>query len=190
MLEDAGIVRRGKDAQRRPVHLEAEVFELMTAWIERYRKRVEARYRRLDRLLAASTEGRELSIRQRYERAADGFGARIMAMTPAGWEADSPCEGWTGRGVLDHVIEMTVAATIEMVVTSDLAIHTWDLARAGGLDDTIDPDLIEWMPPMTHSTDAATEQAMRSNGQFGPRIDVDETADSQTRVLAFFGRAG
>jgi hypothetical protein len=33
------------------VHLEAEVFDLMTKWIERYRQRAEARYRRLDDLL-------------------------------------------------------------------------------------------------------------------------------------------
>ncbi|SFM70398.1 DNA-binding transcriptional regulator, ArsR family [Pseudonocardia ammonioxydans] len=52
VLEDAGLVRRSRQAQRRPVHLEAEVFDLMTAWIERYRRQVEERYRRLDDLLA------------------------------------------------------------------------------------------------------------------------------------------
>ena len=34
------------------MHLEAEVFDLMTKWIERYRQRAEARYRRLDAVLA------------------------------------------------------------------------------------------------------------------------------------------
>jgi DNA-binding transcriptional ArsR family regulator len=52
VLEDAGLVSRSKDAQRRPVHLEAEVFDLMTAWIERYRRQAEERYQRLDVLLA------------------------------------------------------------------------------------------------------------------------------------------
>ncbi|MEZ0580101.1 ArsR/SmtB family transcription factor [Nocardioides sp. MH1] len=51
VLEEAGLVRRSKDAQRRPVHLEAEVFDLMTKWIERYRTQAEERYRRLDALL-------------------------------------------------------------------------------------------------------------------------------------------
>ncbi len=51
VLEDAGLVSRSKDAQRRPVHLEAEVFDLMTKWIERYRRQAEERYRRLDALL-------------------------------------------------------------------------------------------------------------------------------------------
>ncbi|MBE8523499.1 winged helix-turn-helix transcriptional regulator [Amycolatopsis sp. H6(2020)] len=51
VLEEAGLVTRSKDAQRRPVHLDAEVFDLMTKWIERYRRQAEERYRRLDALL-------------------------------------------------------------------------------------------------------------------------------------------
>ena len=51
VLEDAGLVSRTRDAQRRPVHLEAEVFDLMTKWIERYRREAEERYRRLDDVL-------------------------------------------------------------------------------------------------------------------------------------------
>ena len=52
VLEGAGLVTKAKDAQRRTVHLEAEVFDLMTRWIERYRREAEARYRRLDAVLA------------------------------------------------------------------------------------------------------------------------------------------
>jgi len=52
VLGDAGLVSRTKEAQRRPVHLEAEVFDLMTKWIERYRRQAEERFRRLDALLA------------------------------------------------------------------------------------------------------------------------------------------
>jgi DNA-binding transcriptional ArsR family regulator len=51
VLEDAGLVTRTREAQRRPVHLEAEVFDLMTKWIERYRRLAEARYQRLDEVL-------------------------------------------------------------------------------------------------------------------------------------------
>src|SRR5215210_1250656 len=56
VLEEAGLVTRSRDAQRRPVHLEAEVFDLMTKWIERYRREAEQRYRRLDGVLAAMHE--------------------------------------------------------------------------------------------------------------------------------------
>lgn len=52
VLEEAGLVSRSRDAQRRPVHLEAEVLDLMTGWIERYRRQAEERYQRLDGVLA------------------------------------------------------------------------------------------------------------------------------------------
>jgi len=53
VLEDAGLVTRSREAQRRPVHLEAEVFDLLTRWLERYRRQAEERYRRLDDVLQA-----------------------------------------------------------------------------------------------------------------------------------------
>ena len=51
VLEDAGLVRRTQEAQRRPCHLEADVLDHMTGWIERRRREAERRYRRLDALL-------------------------------------------------------------------------------------------------------------------------------------------
>lgn len=51
VLEDSGLISRTRHAQQRPAHLEAEVFDLMTLWIERYRQQAEERYRRLDALL-------------------------------------------------------------------------------------------------------------------------------------------
>ena len=56
VLETAGLVTRGRDAQRRPVHLEAEVFDLMEKWIERYRRQAEQRFQRLDTVLALLAE--------------------------------------------------------------------------------------------------------------------------------------
>jgi DNA-binding transcriptional ArsR family regulator len=50
VLTDAGLV--SKEGQRRPCHLEAEVFDLMTKWIERYRQQAQERYERLDAVLA------------------------------------------------------------------------------------------------------------------------------------------
>ena len=52
VLSDAGLVTQRKDAQRRPCHLEAEVFDLMTKWIERYQQQAQERYERLDEVLA------------------------------------------------------------------------------------------------------------------------------------------
>ena len=59
VLEDAGLVSRSRDAQRRPRHLEAEVFDLMTKWIERYRQQAEERFSRLDAVLAAMDDDQE-----------------------------------------------------------------------------------------------------------------------------------
>ncbi len=53
VLEEAGLVSRSRDAQRRPCHLEAEIFDLMTKWIERYRREAEERFQRLDAVLAS-----------------------------------------------------------------------------------------------------------------------------------------
>jgi DNA-binding transcriptional ArsR family regulator len=52
VLADAGLVTKRKEAQRRSCHLEAEVFDLMTKWIERYRQQSQERYERLDTVLA------------------------------------------------------------------------------------------------------------------------------------------
>jgi DNA-binding transcriptional ArsR family regulator len=70
VLEDAGLVSRSRDAQRRPVHLEAEVFDLMTKWIERYRRQAEERYRRLDAVLAGMDRDDEASADATDEGAA------------------------------------------------------------------------------------------------------------------------
>jgi DNA-binding transcriptional ArsR family regulator len=56
VLEQAGLVSRAGTAHRSPVHLEAQVFDLATAWLERYRRHAEQRYRRLDAVLAAMNE--------------------------------------------------------------------------------------------------------------------------------------
>jgi DNA-binding transcriptional ArsR family regulator len=56
VLEHAGLVSRPRGPQPRSVHLEAEVFDLMDKWIERYRRQAEERYRRLDAVLAAMSD--------------------------------------------------------------------------------------------------------------------------------------
>jgi len=55
VLETAGLVWRTRDAQRRPVHLDAAALERLTAWIDKYRLIAESAYRRLDALLAEAS---------------------------------------------------------------------------------------------------------------------------------------
>lgn len=54
VLASAGLVTRSRDAQRRPVHLDAAALEKLTEWIDRYRLIHEQQYRRLDALLAGT----------------------------------------------------------------------------------------------------------------------------------------
>lgn len=52
VLEDAGLVSRSRDAQRRPCHLEAAPLKVAVDWLEEYRQFWDARYRQLEALLA------------------------------------------------------------------------------------------------------------------------------------------
>lgn len=54
VLEQAGLVSRSRDAQRRPATLVPEALEELTAWIDTYRLTTESRFRRLDDVLAGS----------------------------------------------------------------------------------------------------------------------------------------
>lgn len=71
-------------------------------------------------------------------------------------------------------------------VFADALIHRWDLARAVGADDRLEPDLVEvcagWF--------AQREDAYRSAGAIGPRLPVPDGAGAQTRLLAAWGRRG
>ena len=78
----------------------------------------------------------------------------------------------------------TLEETIGQIVTGDVLVHTWDVARATGGDERLDPDavhrLFEGMEAMG--------DAMRASGHFGPAAEVPADADEQTRLIAFTGR--
>lgn len=80
--------------------------------------------------------------------------------------------------------ELPLPQAVDRFYTSDVFMHTWDLARATGQDERLDPDtcaeLLAGMEPI--------EELMRSSGQFGPRVPVPADADVQTRLLGFIGR--
>ena len=80
--------------------------------------------------------------------------------------------------------EHTLPVAIDMFVTGDVLVHTWDLARATKGDDRLDPDevhrLLAGMEPL--------DDALRASGHYGPRVQVPEDADELTRLIAFTGR--
>ncbi|MFG2044329.1 TIGR03086 family metal-binding protein [Dactylosporangium sp. NPDC048998] len=83
-----------------------------------------------------------------------------------------------------HTGNLPLPAAIATFYTSDVFLHTWDLARATGQDERLDPQrcaaMLEGMLPM--------DALLRSSGQYGPRVEVPEDADPQTKLLAFIGR--
>ena len=120
---------------------------------------------------------------------------------PAGSVDDDPFGAWTAlndaiQAALDdpaasaaHIThpragEHRFDEAIARFVLGDVLVHTWDLARATGLDETLDAvevrRLLDGMEPY--------EEVLRSSGQYGPRVHVPDDADEQTRLIAFTGR--
>jgi uncharacterized protein (TIGR03086 family) len=83
-----------------------------------------------------------------------------------------------------HIGEVPVPQATSQFFTGDVFQHTWDLARATDQDDTLDPAvcaaMLEGMAPI--------EELMRQSGQYGPRVEVPDDADVQTRFIGFIGR--
>ncbi len=83
-----------------------------------------------------------------------------------------------------HIGEVPLPTAVDRFYTADVFMHTWDLARATGQDETLDAEtcrmLYEGMVPM--------EEAMRGSGQYGARVEVPADADWQTKLLGFIGR--
>ena len=73
---------------------------------------------------------------------------------------------------------------IGMFCIGDILVHTWDLARATGLDEALDADevhrLFEGMEPI--------DELLRQSGHYGPRVEVPADAAEQTKLIAFTGR--
>jgi uncharacterized protein (TIGR03086 family) len=177
-------------------------------------------------------------VSERYGRLADAFAAKIAAVPPDGWSAPTPCENWTARELVGHVVQaqgiflglvgrslgeipsvdddpleawnaaravvqndledparaaaefegslgkMTFEAAVDRFLNFDLVVHGWDLSRAVGLDDRIDPDDIARVRRQAEGFG----DAMRSPQAFGPEVEPPAGADDQGRLLAFLGR--
>jgi uncharacterized protein (TIGR03086 family) len=68
----------------------------------------------------------------------------------------------------------------------DHTVHAWDLARAIGADERLDPDLVEFA--LEHLAPQAED--WRAAGAFGAEVEAPPSADRQTHLLALTGRAG
>lgn len=178
------------------------------------------------------------AIADRYRRVAAGLTARVEAVPADRWENPSPCQGWTARDVLRHLVDVhhsfptnvglqldagpdpaddpvgawasvrdqTIALlddparagreydgwfgrtkledTIDGFGTFDVLVHTWDIARATGGDETLDATEVGPLLQQARSLG----DALRSPNVCGPEVPVAADADDQTKLLAFLGR--
>lgn len=177
-------------------------------------------------------------ISERYARRVKEFESMIEATPADRWAAQSPCQEWTARDVVRHVVDCqgmflgfvgrslgsipsveddpgaafraataVVQADLEDPVRAgaefdgsngkmrfedavdnylgfDLIVHRWDLARAVGGDESIDPDEAQW------ALDAVGGfgDQMQASGHFGTPVELGPDAGAQERLLAFVGR--
>lgn len=115
--------------------------------------------------------------------------------------AEDPVAAWRGQAdalqaLLDdpasagavvsnpHIGEMPLHTAVDMIYNADVFMHTWDLARATGQDDRLDPAFCEQLVTGM----AGMEEVLRGSGQYGPAVPVPADADPQTRLLGFIGR--
>jgi uncharacterized protein (TIGR03086 family) len=128
---------------------------------------------------------------------AEGWG---LTVPPHPSTDDDPVGAWTAvdgaiRGWLADPAVSTREADIrpgrfsfeqavDMFATGDILVHTWDLARATGLDETLDPERVHGMLVSMEPLD----EMLRESGHYGPRVAVPDDADEQTRLIAFTGR--
>ncbi|MCU1354211.1 MAG: hypothetical protein JWM05_3420 [Acidimicrobiales bacterium] len=177
-------------------------------------------------------------ISDRFRRRAETFQRRIDAVPDDRWGDQSPCEEWSARDVVRHVVEThgmflgfvdrelgeipsvdddpsgafaaanavvqagledpelagrgyegffgetSFGESVDRFLSYDLVIHGWDLAKATGQDDRIDP------VDLDGALEAAKSfgPALRSPGAMGPEREAPPDADEQARLLAFLGR--
>ncbi|WP_430782567.1 TIGR03086 family metal-binding protein [Actinoplanes sp. G11-F43] len=83
-----------------------------------------------------------------------------------------------------HLGEIPLDQAIDRFYTTDVFMHTWDLARATGQAEDLDAEhcaeLHAGMQPM--------DEMLRASGQYGPAVPVPDDADPQTRLVGFIGR--
>lgn len=80
--------------------------------------------------------------------------------------------------------ESTLEKTVDLFGCGDLLVHRWDIARAVGLDDSLDPDETRRLLGRLQ----AMGDMVRTSGAFGPAVPVPDDADEATRLLGFTGR--
>lgn len=177
-------------------------------------------------------------VAHRYRRLSAAFAEKVAAVPADRWDDPTPCEGWTVRDLVRHVVDTqamfrglvgrespalpsvdddphaafvaasaavqadlddpasaaaeydgyfgrtTFAEGIDRFASFDLVVHGWDLARATGQDERIDPAEIA----IVRAHAEAAGDALRGPQAFADPIEAPPGADEQARLLAYLGR--
>jgi uncharacterized protein (TIGR03086 family) len=128
---------------------------------------------------------------QTIEEVGDRFDGDVLGADPAGAfreAAASAVAAINEPGALDRTVHLsfgdTPAREYALQLFADHLIHAWDLARAIGADERLDPDLVESCAEWFEGV----EGLYRSSGAIAARPPIPDEADAQTRLLAAFGR--
>jgi uncharacterized protein (TIGR03086 family) len=109
---------------------------------------------------------------------------------PAAWDAaaNASLAGFGSSGALESTVVLSSGekATGEYCweMTTDALIHSWDLARGIGADETLDAELVE----LVYEQILPVADHLHETGMFAPPVPVADNASLQTRLLALFGR--
>jgi uncharacterized protein (TIGR03086 family) len=179
------------------------------------------------------------SVSDRYRRLSATLTARIEGVPSDAWSNPSPCEQWTARDLVGHLVEVhgrfqqlvgrspadhppveedpagawsavrdqmqadlddpakvdeeydgrfgrtTFGASVDGFVNFDLVVHAWDLARATGQDDSIDPQDVQRVQDQVD----AMGEVMRENGVIAAPVDPAPDASAQDRLMNSLGRS-
>jgi uncharacterized protein (TIGR03086 family) len=79
---------------------------------------------------------------------------------------------------------LPLAVAVDQFYAADIFMHTWDLARAAGVDHRLDPAFAGQL----HAGMEPIEEMLRGSGQYGPAVPVPADADPVDRLMGFTGR--
>ena len=107
----------------------------------------------------------------------------------AGEAAEANVAAWREPGALDgertYPFGSFPAPVGLMINVGEITLHAWDLARATGQDESIDPEVVSAIDGFYR---AIPLDVYRDYGAFGPEVSVPDSASAQDRLLAYTGR--
>ncbi|MFO6452539.1 MULTISPECIES: TIGR03086 family metal-binding protein [unclassified Aeromicrobium] len=83
-----------------------------------------------------------------------------------------------------HLGTEPLGGVVDRLYTTDVLMHTWDLAESAGVPSGLDPEECEHLLQGM----SLHEQILRDSGQYGPAVPVPPDSDGVTRLMGFLGR--